>query len=83
MTSEIVTFPGTITVAEAFRRLREAAPDVEFLYQFYVVDEKQRLVGLVNVRRLFLGKETDLVRDVMAPWTISVHPTIPPPRSPR
>ena len=55
-------------------RLRESAPDVEFLYQFYVVDEKRRLIGLVNMRRLFLGKETDLPRDVMAPWTICVHP---------
>lgn len=74
MTSEIVTFPGHITVAEAFQRLREAAPQVEFLYQFYVVDEAHRLVGLVNVRRLFLGKDTDFVRDVMAPWNISVRP---------
>jgi magnesium transporter len=74
MTSEIVTFPGAITVAEAFQRLREAAPQVEFLYQFYVVDEARKLVGLVNVRRLFLGKDTDHVRDVMAPWSISVKP---------
>jgi Mg/Co/Ni transporter MgtE len=74
MTSEIVTFPGHITVAEAFQRLHEAAPSVEFLYQFYVVDESSRLVGLINVRRLFMGKDTDLVRDVMAPWNISVRP---------
>lgn len=74
MTSEIVTFPGHITVAEAFQRLREAAPQVEFLYQFYVIDEGRRLVGLVNVRRLFLGKDSDLVKDVMAPWNISVGP---------
>jgi magnesium transporter len=77
MTTEMVTFPATITVAEAFRRLREAAPEVEFLYQFYVVDEKGRLMGIVNVRRLFLGKDTDLLQDVMAPWTICVHPEDP------
>ena len=27
------------------------------------------------MRRLFLGKETDLLRDAMTPWTIRVHPT--------
>jgi CBS domain-containing protein/sporulation protein YlmC with PRC-barrel domain len=77
MTTEMITFPANITVAEAFRRLREAAPNVEFLYQFYVVDEKGRLMGMVNVRRLFLGKDTDLLQDVMAPWTICVHPEDP------
>jgi CBS domain-containing protein/sporulation protein YlmC with PRC-barrel domain len=77
MTTEMVTFPATITVVEAFQRLREAAPNVEFLYQFYVVDEKRRLMGLINVRRLFLGKDADLLQDVMAPWTICVHPEDP------
>jgi Mg/Co/Ni transporter MgtE len=75
MTTDLVTFSGTMTVADAFRRLREIAPEVEFLYQFYVVDEKKRLVGVINMRRLFLGKETDLLRDAMTPWTIRVHPT--------
>ncbi|MGE5276803.1 MAG: magnesium transporter [Acidobacteriota bacterium] len=74
MTTEMVTFPRTLTVAEAFQRLRELAPDLEFLYQFYVVDEKRRLIGSGNVRRLFLGKETDRLEQVMAPWTICVHP---------
>jgi CBS domain-containing protein len=74
MTTDLVTFTGTMTVADAFARLREIAHDVEFLYQFYVVDEKRRLVGIINMRRLFLGKETDQLQDVMAPWTIRVHP---------
>ena len=77
MTTEMITFPGTITVGEAFARLREAAREVEFLYQFYVVDAENRLVGAVTMRRLFLGKETDRVEQVMAPWTIRVHPEDP------
>lgn len=74
MTTEMVTFPGAITVAEAFGRLREAARDVEFLYQFYVVDEERRLLGSVNMRRLFSAKDDDRVEQIMAPWTIAVHP---------
>ena len=74
MTTDLVTFSGDMTVADAFRRLREIAPDVEFLYQFYVVDERHRMLGILNMRRLFLGKVTDLLRDAMAPWTICVHP---------
>lgn len=74
MTTDLVTFSGDMTVADAFRRLREIAPDVEFLYQFYVVDERRRMLGILNMRRLFLCPETDLLRDAMAPWTICVHP---------
>jgi magnesium transporter len=77
MTTEMITLPGTITVAEAFARLREAAKDVEFLYQFYVVDAERRLLGSVTMRRLFLGKETDRIEEVMAPWTIRVRPEDP------
>ncbi len=77
MTTEIITFPATITVAEAFARLREAARDVEFLYQFYVVDDRKRLLGSVNVRRLFLGKDSDRLEEVMSPWSISVSPEDP------
>lgn len=73
MTSDLVTFLPQMTVADAFRRLREIAPEVEFLYQFYVVDEDRRLLGILNMRRLFLGRETDKLADVMAPWTIQVH----------
>jgi magnesium transporter len=74
MTTEMISFPRTITVGEAFGRLREAARDVEFLYQFYVVDEDKRLLGLVNMRRLFSARDSDRLEDVMAPWTIAVHP---------
>lgn len=74
MTTEIITFPASITAAEAFARLREAARDVEFLYQFYVVDEKRRLLGSLNVRRLFLARDTDRLGDVMSPWSICVRP---------
>ncbi|HYB53002.1 MAG TPA: CBS domain-containing protein [Thermoanaerobaculia bacterium] len=74
MTTEVVTFPRSLTVAEAFQRLRDLAPELEFLYQFYVVDERRRLIGAFNIRRLFLFKETETLEHVMAPWTICVHP---------
>ena len=74
MTTDVVTFSGTMTIADAFKRLREIAPNVEFLYQFYVVDDRSRLLGTLNMRRLFLGDESERLQDVMAPWTICVRP---------
>lgn len=74
MTTELVALPGSLTVAEAFDRLREAAREVEFLYQFYVVDDRNRLLGYVTMRRLFLAQPADRIADIMAPWSILVHP---------
>lgn len=74
MTTEMITFRGSITVLEAFQRLREAAREVESLYQFYVVDDQKRLLGSVNMRRLFSANDTDRLEEIMAPWTIVMHP---------
>lgn len=74
MTTDLVTFTGDMTVADAFARLRAIAPEVEFFYQFYVVDVRKRLLGIINMRRLFLGQEADRLEQVMAPWTIAVRP---------
>ncbi len=78
MTTEMITFPGSITVAEAFQRLRQAAHDVEFLYQFYVVDDHKKLLGSINMRRLFSARDTQRLEEIMAPWAIAVHPDDPP-----
>jgi CBS domain-containing protein len=74
MTTEIVALPGSLTVEDAFVRLRGAASEVEFLYQIYVVDDRRRLLGYVTMRRLFLAKPSDHMSDIMAPWSILVHP---------
>jgi magnesium transporter len=74
MTTELVALAGSLTVAEAFDHLREAAREVEFLYQSYVVDDQRRLLGYVTMRRLFLAQPTDRIAEIMAPWSILVHP---------
>ena len=73
MTTDFIAMAASLTVAEAFVRLREAARDVEFLYQFYVVDEKDRLLGYITMRRLFLASPEDRLDAIMAPWSILVH----------
>ncbi|CAN0529822.1 unnamed protein product [Ectocarpus sp. 12 AP-2014] len=55
MTSEYVTVPEDIDVAEALSLLRASAPDAETIYQIYCVDVQGRLKGAVSLRQLILA----------------------------
>jgi magnesium transporter len=72
MTTEYVALPGALTIEEAHEALHQAAREVEFLYQFYVVDENRRLLGYVTMRRYFLAQPGSRLSDIMAPWSIRV-----------
>lgn len=52
-------------VAEAIRYLQRQAPNVETLYYVYVLDEQQRLLGVLSFRELFQAPEDRLIREVM------------------
>jgi magnesium transporter len=73
MTTEYVALPGSLTIEEAHAALHEAAEEVEFLHQFYVVDENRHLLGDVTMRRYFLAQPASRLSDIMAPWSIRVH----------
>ena len=77
MTTEYVALDGSLTIAQAQEELRKAAREVEFLYQFYVVDEGRHLLGYVTMRRYFLAEPASRLSEVMAPWSILVHPEEP------
>lgn len=54
-----------MTVDEALSYLRKQAGQVETLYYAYVLDEEQRLLGVLSLRELFQAPGTKLVREVM------------------
>ena len=60
-------------VDEAIRYLRwQASEKLETLYYVYVLDDAQRLLGVVSMRELFLAKPEQTVRDVMRTDVIKV-----------
>ena len=65
MTTEYLAFTPTLTVAEAIAELRLAAPDVETIYYLYVLDEHDRLVGVLSLKNLILANTQAQVKDVM------------------
>ncbi len=66
MSPRYATLRPDMTVDEAIRYLRHLARErLETIYYVYVIDDAQRLLGVVSFRELFLASERALIRDVM------------------
>jgi magnesium transporter len=55
-----------INVDVAISYLRKEAPSVVTLYYAYVLDQEQRLLGVVSVRQLFTAEPGKLVQEIMS-----------------
>ena len=56
MTIEFVALRKSMTVEQAFERIRQTAIDKETIYTCYVVDSTNKLVGMVTAKDLMLAK---------------------------
>ncbi len=65
MTIEFVALRETMRVGEAFDKIRKVAIDKETIYTCYVVDETNKLLGLVTAKDLMLAKPDALIANVM------------------
>jgi len=73
MTPPTVTLRQEMTAEEAIAYLRALAPDSETVYYLFVVDEENRLVGVVSLRQLIVAPPTARIREIMDPEVIHVH----------
>lgn len=74
MTTEFITLPQNLTVEETIKRLRETAPSAETIYYLYVVDETEKLVGVLSLRNLIISSPEKLLSDIMIKDCITVSP---------
>jgi len=65
MTTDLVALPGELTVGDAFARIRSTSPSVAALAAVFVLDEAERLVGVVGLAQLVLADPRELLREVM------------------
>src|SRR5690625_767141 len=72
MTKELISISSLSTVEEILSKLRDEAPDAEIIYYLYVVDEENKLVGVVSLRDLIIATPTVLVKDIMSTRVVSV-----------
>lgn len=73
MTIEFVSLHPTMTVDDAFERIRKTAIDKETIYTCYVVDETNKLVGLVTAKDLMLAKKSKKIAEIMNDNVIYAH----------
>ena len=65
MTTEYIALRKSLTVAEAFEKIRKEGVDAKDLYTCYVVDRKRELGGYVTVKDLLLSEQDTLISDIL------------------
>ncbi len=77
MTTEYAAIFEEFTVANAFSHMRLVAPDIEIIYYMYVIDNQDRLKGVVSIRDLLSANPSVLVSEIMDDDIVSVRPETP------
>ena len=73
MTPRYLAVRAGITVGQAINFVRKAAVEVETVYYIYVLDEFQRLLGVVSLRELLKSEDNVSINKIMETNYISVH----------
>ncbi|MBQ8821255.1 MAG: magnesium transporter [Lachnospiraceae bacterium] len=73
MTVEFVDFKESNTVLQAIEKIRRVGLDSETIHVCYVLDARRELIGTVDLRKLLLSEEDDLIGDIMNENVISVN----------
>lgn len=72
MTKEYISIKATDTVTAVMDQLRKEGPDAETIYYLYVVDLKDKLVGVMSLRDLIVAPLTETVENLMSTQVVSV-----------
>ncbi len=72
MALEIVAVKADVTLQDAIETIREKRKEVENLYYLWVVDNFEKLVGVISLKDLLLESPDIKVSEIMNPEVISV-----------
>src|SRR5579862_5347645 len=77
MTTDYVWIYPHRTTEATIRKIREIAPESEFIYYLYVLDKDDHLLGTISLRTLLLALPTAFIDRIMDTDLVSVHPDAP------
>ena len=73
MTTEYIGLPASLTVDQTINRLRELAPAAETIYYLYVVNEEEKLLGVLSLRELIIARPEASLGSLMHTKVIALH----------
>jgi magnesium transporter len=76
MTTDYVWIYPHRTVAATIAKIRELAPETEFIYYLYVTDQSEKLLGVLSLRTLLLSSPEATIHTIMQTNLVSVHPDV-------
>lgn len=75
MDAFVFSVPDDLTVQETLKRARAAS--LEMPFYVYVLDRKQKLVGVASLKHLIRAKRSDPVSSLMNRDVVALHPSAP------
>ena len=72
MTPRYLAIASSLTVAQALNWVRKNAGNVETVYYVYVLDQMERLQGVVSIRDILTNRDSDLIENIMVKKVISL-----------
>lgn len=73
MTKGYIAVNKKMNTAQAIKLIRKEATEADSIYYVYVVDDENKLVGVLSLRDLFLSRDTTIIQDIMVENIISVN----------
>lgn len=69
-----LAFPGDLTVEDAFTRFRTEAPNCMVTMYIYVVDDKRRLRGVIDINELLQANPKSRLEEIMTKNVVTLAP---------
>lgn len=75
MNTEFLAISGDLTVEDALKEVRLIAPDIETAYYAYILDEDEKLRGVVTLKELLTNHPGTPIPDIMTTnlKTVDIH----------
>ncbi len=73
MTIEYVDLKKEMTVKEALGHIKDIGLSKETVYTCYVTDKNRKLEGIVSLRKLVVGEEDEVIKDIMEEDVVYVN----------
>lgn len=73
MTTGYIEVNKDMTAKEAIEHMRNHAEEAETIYYIYVVDNAEKLVGVLSLRELITARDSSIIEDLMSENIISVY----------